>query len=64
VVLRVNSAEDLLAITVQATAAELPSQLVEDAGRTQLAPGTPTCCAVGPAAAERIDTVTGELSLL
>ena len=64
VVLRVNSAEELLRVTVRATAEELPSQLVEDAGRTQLAPGTPTCCAVGPAAAERIDTITGELSLL
>jgi PTH2 family peptidyl-tRNA hydrolase len=64
VVLRVNSAEELLAVAVRATQAELPSQLIEDAGRTQLAPGTPTCCAVGPAPADRIDTVTGQLSLL
>jgi PTH2 family peptidyl-tRNA hydrolase len=64
VVLRVGSAEELLAVTVQATTAELPWQLIEDAGRTQLTPGTPTCCAVGPAAADRIDTVTGELALL
>jgi PTH2 family peptidyl-tRNA hydrolase len=64
VVLKVNSAEELLAVAVRATAAELPSQLIEDAGRTQLTPGTPTCCAVGPAAADQIDTVTGELSLL
>lgn len=64
VVLRVNSAEELLGVVARATAAELPSQLVEDAGRTQLPPGTPTCCAVGPAGAEQIDAITGELTLL
>jgi peptidyl-tRNA hydrolase len=29
-----------------------------------VAPGTLTCCAVGPAADDRINAVTGELSLL
>ena len=31
---------------------------------TQLAPGTATCCALGPADAGRLDAVTGELPLL
>jgi peptidyl-tRNA hydrolase len=26
--------------------------------------GTPTCCAIGPADDDRIDAVTGELTLL
>jgi peptidyl-tRNA hydrolase, PTH2 family len=64
VVLRANSEEQLYALTEQATAASLPVQVVHDAGRTQLTEGTPTCCAIGPAEAGRIDAITGELSLL
>jgi PTH2 family peptidyl-tRNA hydrolase len=47
-----------------ALAAGLPVELIRDAGRTQVEPGTVTCCAVGPADSARIDAVTGELSLL
>lgn len=64
VVLRVTSAGQLLDIAQQAGAADLPVELIYDAGRTQLAPGTATCCAVGPAEASRIDAITSELSLL
>ena len=64
VVLRADSEEHLSAIAEQARASALPVQVIHDAGRTQVAEGTPTCCAVGPAAASRIDTVTSELSLL
>jgi PTH2 family peptidyl-tRNA hydrolase len=64
VVLRVSSAEQLADVVARAAAARLPVELIEDAGRTQLAPGTPTCCAVGPAEAAGVDAVTGELSLL
>ena len=64
VVLRAASAEQLYALAEQAHAAGLPVQVIHDAGRTQVAEGTPTCCAIGPAAADRIDAVTGELSLL
>ncbi len=64
VVVRVGSEAELQAIAAQATAAGLPVQVIHDAGRTQVAEGTPTCCAIGPAAESRIDTVTGELALL
>jgi peptidyl-tRNA hydrolase, PTH2 family len=64
VVLRAASAEQLQQIVEQGRAAGLPVELVHDAGRTQLAPGTATCCALGPAAASLIDAVTGELPLL
>jgi PTH2 family peptidyl-tRNA hydrolase len=64
VVLRVLSGEQLAEVADQATGAGLPVQVIHDAGRTQLPPGTATCCAIGPAQADRIDAVTGELPLL
>jgi PTH2 family peptidyl-tRNA hydrolase len=64
VVLRAASEEHLAAIAAQASEAGLPVQVIRDAGRTQVAEGTPTCCAIGPAEDTRIDAVTGELSLL
>lgn len=64
VVLKVTSEEELHALADRAHAAGLPVQVIHDAGRTQVAEGTPTCCAIGPAAAGKIDEITSELSLL
>jgi PTH2 family peptidyl-tRNA hydrolase len=64
VVLKVASADELAGVISRAQDAGLPVAVVRDAGRTQVAPGTPTCCAVGPAPGTRIDAVTGELPLL
>jgi len=64
VVLRVPGLGELDEIAAQARAAGLPVEIIRDAGRTQLEPGTATCCAVGPAEAARIDAVTAALSLL
>jgi peptidyl-tRNA hydrolase, PTH2 family len=64
VVLKVVSADGLRDVIQRARDAGLPVAVVQDAGRTQVPPGTPTCCAVGPAATPRIDAVTGELPLL
>jgi peptidyl-tRNA hydrolase, PTH2 family len=64
VVLKAASEDDLFAIAGRAGDARLPVQVVHDAGRTQVAEGTPTCCAIGPAEGSRIDAVTGGLSLL
>jgi PTH2 family peptidyl-tRNA hydrolase len=38
--------------------------LVHDAGRTQIAAGSATVLAIGPALVEDIDTLTGHLKLL
>jgi PTH2 family peptidyl-tRNA hydrolase len=64
VVLRVSGAEELSQLAAAARAAALPAEVIQDAGRTQLAPGTPTCCAIGPAENSRIDAITGGLALL
>ena len=64
VILRVASAGGLADIAALALGAGLPVELVRDAGRTQVSPGTLTCCAVGPARAALIDAVTAGLPLL
>lgn len=64
VCLRVNSEADLLKYHEEALRHGLKSFLIRDSGRTEFH-GVPTytACAIGPAAAERIDAVTGELVL-
>ena len=47
VVLKVTTGEELLDLARQALADGLVAEVVHDAGRTQVAPGTATCCAVG-----------------
>jgi PTH2 family peptidyl-tRNA hydrolase len=64
VVVTVTGSGELDEIRREARAANLPTQTVTDAGRTQLEPGTTTCLAVGPADGDRIDAVTGHLTLL
>lgn len=64
VVLKATGAAQLDDVIGRARSAGLPVQLVHDSGRTQVAPGTLTCCAIGPAQADRIDAVTAELPLL
>jgi len=64
VVLKVPDEGALDQVISQARAAELPLELVHDAGRTQVPSGTLTCCAIGPAEARRIDAVTAGLGLL
>jgi PTH2 family peptidyl-tRNA hydrolase len=63
VVLRVATREGLDDVVAAAARHRLPLQTIADAGRTQLDPGTVTCCAVGPGDVAEIDAVTGELAL-
>ena len=64
VVLKVGDADELRRLAEAGKQAGLPISLVEDAGRTQLPPGTLTCAAIGPAEDRRIDAITGDLPLL
>ena len=63
IVLKVDSLEELLAIYNKAKV-HLPSALITDAGRTQIAPGTITAVGIGPAKSEDIDKITQDLKLL
>ena len=42
----------------------IPSVWVEDAGLTEVPPGTRTCLGLGPAPASLLDGITGDLPLL
>jgi peptidyl-tRNA hydrolase, PTH2 family len=64
VVLRADGADQLDAIAARAAESGLPVQVISDAGRTQVAAGTRTCVAIGPADAQHIDPITAELALL
>ncbi|MFB6311133.1 MAG: peptidyl-tRNA hydrolase Pth2 [Salinirussus sp.] len=63
VVLRVDGESALFDLADQAEREGLPHAVVRDAGRTQLDPGTVTAIAIGPAADDAVDAITGDLSL-
>ncbi|RNF26755.1 peptidyl-tRNA hydrolase, PTH2 family [Trypanosoma conorhini] len=64
VVLQCDSEEKLVEACRAAKEAGLPHALVRDAGRTQIAPGSKTVLAVGPAPVKLVDCVTGRFKLL
>jgi peptidyl-tRNA hydrolase len=61
---RVDNEEQLLAIVEVADSMGIPTYTVHDAGHTQVAPNMLTVAAIGPASAQLIDQVTGNLKLL
>lgn len=64
IVVKVGGEEELCELFRLSKTLHLPTALIEDAGRTQLEPGTSTCLGIGPAPAELVDRVTGKLKLL
>jgi PTH2 family peptidyl-tRNA hydrolase len=63
VVLQADGESALFELAERAEVEGLPHSVVRDAGHTQLEPDTATALAVGPAADDRVDAVTGDLSL-
>ena len=63
IALKVESEAELIAIHKKARELKLSSEYIRDAGRTQIAAGSMTCCSIlGPASL--VNKVTGKLSLL
>jgi PTH2 family peptidyl-tRNA hydrolase len=64
VVVKVKSEAELLALEKKAKEMALPCALIIDRGLTEIPPGTITCLGIGPAPAEKVDKITGNLPLL
>jgi PTH2 family peptidyl-tRNA hydrolase len=64
VVLKVPSERDLFELKTIAERAGIAAALVQDAGLTEIPPGTVTALGLGPARTEDLDRITGDLSLL
>jgi PTH2 family peptidyl-tRNA hydrolase len=64
VVVKVAGEEEIIQLSRDAHANNLPCYIVNDAGLTELSPGTTTALGVGPGPNEIIDKVTGQLKLL
>eukprot|EP01036_Dinobryon_divergens_P028119 gene28119-37015_t len=64
IALKVDKEDTLLALQQHAIAMGLVTYIVQDAGRTQIAAGSKTVLAIGPAPASIVDKVTSHLKLL
>jgi peptidyl-tRNA hydrolase, PTH2 family len=64
IALEVSTLEELEGLRRRALARGLLTIVVEDAGLTEVPPGTKTCLGLGPAPSSELDPVTGGLPLL
>lgn len=63
VVVKAPDEDTLIDLLSHAKEVGLPVSLIQDAGRTQIAPGSRTVLGVGPGPADLVDRVTGDLKL-
>ena len=63
-VVSTDKEEDFFFLKEKAEKLDVSTSLVEDAGHTEIPEGTKTVLGLGPAPANIIDQVTGDLSLL
>ncbi|XP_067422135.1 peptidyl-tRNA hydrolase 2, mitochondrial [Emydura macquarii macquarii] len=63
VVLKVPDEETLVQLLVNAKELGLTVSIIQDAGRTQIAPGSRTVLGIGPGPADVVDKVSGHLKL-
>jgi len=64
VVVKVDSVDDFFILKEKAEQLKISTSLIEDAGHTEIPPGTKTVLGIGPAPNNIIDQVTGELAIL
>jgi peptidyl-tRNA hydrolase, PTH2 family len=61
---KVDSEKELRVLKGRLDEMGIPNSLIQDAGLTQLEPGTTTCLGIGPLPTETADRYTGDLKLL
>lgn len=64
VALKVPGERELHELKMAAELAGIPCSLIQDAGLTEIPPGTITALGLGPAKSEELDRITGGLQLL
>jgi PTH2 family peptidyl-tRNA hydrolase len=64
VAVEAESLEELRELARKAEQLDIVQVLIQDAGHTEVAPGTTTCLGVGPDQAQKVDRVTGSLPLI
>ncbi|EIM92824.1 peptidyl-tRNA hydrolase II, partial [Stereum hirsutum FP-91666 SS1] len=64
IALKASSEDELLELEAIAKSLNLCARSIQDAGRTQVDPGSRTVLGIGPAPVELINQVTGHLRLL
>ncbi|MEM3519619.1 MAG: peptidyl-tRNA hydrolase Pth2 [Candidatus Hadarchaeales archaeon] len=64
VVLAAKNEKELRKLWAEASERGISCELIEDAGLTELPPGTVTVVGIGPAPSEKVDEITGKLPLL
>ena len=64
IAVKMKSEQEIMELERKARNAGLPAALIVDRGLTQLPPETMTCLGIGPAPADKVDAITGKLSLL
>jgi PTH2 family peptidyl-tRNA hydrolase len=64
IAVKVKNEEEISKLEEKADKMDLPHALVIDRGLTEIPAGTVTCLAIGPAPAEKVDKLTGNLKLM
>lgn len=62
--MQTKSLDEIRALLARARGLGLTAEVIQDAGRTQIDPGSLTVLGVGPAPKSVVDKVTGHLKLL
>ena len=64
IAVKVSSEQEIMELERKARNANLPAAVIVDRGLTELPPETTTCLGIGPAPANKVDAITGNLRLL
>lgn len=64
ITVKIHSEEDIKELAAKSQKSDFPFAIINDAGLTQLPPGTTTVIGIGPAPEKHIDKITADLPLL